>query len=67
MNDLMTRDEQIVYLRLDADRAGRPMDKLRSLSRRHGLPRVKRGRLQLFSRSAVDAWLSSTDRTVKTA
>lgn len=55
--DLMTADETVIYLRLDADdRNGK--ERLRSLIRYQGLPRLKRGRLILFSRSQVLAWLA---------
>lgn len=55
---LLTPAEVIGYLRLDTD--GRdPAERLRNLIRRHGLPTIKRGRLQLFRRSAVDAWLDA--------
>lgn len=55
--DLMTVGETIVYLRLDVD--GRDAhERLRSLVRYQGLPRLKRGRLILYRRADIDAWLS---------
>jgi excisionase family DNA binding protein len=55
----MTDAETIAYLRLDAD--GRdPAERLRNLVRRQGLPVIRRGRLRLFRRSDVDAWLDGT-------
>jgi hypothetical protein len=53
---LMTAAEAIEYLRLNADERD-PAERLRNLWRHHGLPRIRRGRLLLFRRSAVDAWL----------
>jgi hypothetical protein len=54
--ELLTPADVIAYLRLDAD--GRdPGERLRNLVRRQGLPMIRRGRLQLFRRSAIDAWL----------
>ncbi len=54
--ELMTAAEVIDYLRLDV-LSKNPTEKLRSLIRRQGLPAKKRGRLRLFRRSQVDAWL----------
>jgi len=54
--DLLTPQEAIAYLRLDADGA-KPDVRLRSLIRRQRLPVLKRGRLRLFRRTAIDAWL----------
>ena len=54
--DLLTRDDAIVYLRLDAE-PGDPAERLRNLIRRQRLPVLKRGRLQRFRRSAINAWL----------
>lgn len=54
--DLLTAGEAITYLRLDVDNRN-PAERLRNLIRRHGLPAIRRGRLLLFRRSAVDAWL----------
>jgi excisionase family DNA binding protein len=59
MNDyppLMTADETIRYLRLDVDQRD-PKERLRNLIRWHRLPRIRRGRLLLFRKAAVDAWL----------
>jgi len=53
----LTADECVAYLRLDAGGGENPRERLRNLVRRQGLPVLKRGRLQLFSREAVDAWL----------
>jgi hypothetical protein len=53
---MMTADETITYLRL-ADDDRDPAERLRNLVRRQGLPLVKRGKLRLFRRAAVDAWL----------
>jgi excisionase family DNA binding protein len=55
---LMTASEAIAYLRLDVDDRN-PAERLRNLVRRQRLPCVRRGRLILFSRTAVDAWLAS--------
>ncbi|MFO0897588.1 MAG: hypothetical protein U0836_09220 [Pirellulales bacterium] len=52
----LTADECVVYLRLDVG-GDNPRERLRNLVRRQGLPVLKRGRLQLFAREAVDAWL----------
>jgi Helix-turn-helix domain len=57
--DLLTRDETINYLRLDVDDRN-PKERLRNLVRRQGLPEIKKGKLRLYRRSAVDAWLSKT-------
>jgi len=53
---LLTEDEVIRYLRLDQDSRD-PQERLRNLIRRQGLPRIRKGRLTLFSRSAVNSWL----------
>jgi hypothetical protein len=59
--DLLTAADAIAYLRLDAD--GRDAgERLRNLVRRQGLPMIRRGRLQLFRRAAVDAWLDGGQR-----
>lgn len=55
-HDLLTPDELIAYLRLDAG-GGDPHERLRNLIRRHRLPVLRIGRLQRFRRGAVDAWL----------
>jgi excisionase family DNA binding protein len=57
--DLMTTTEAIVYLRLNADDRD-PTERLRNLIRRQGLPQIRRGKLRLFRRSAIDAWLDRT-------
>lgn len=53
---MMTEAETISYLRLDVDTRD-PAERLRNLVRRQRLPSVRRGRLLLFRRAAVDAWL----------
>ena len=58
---LMTVQEVISYLRLDAE-TGDPRERLRNLVRRQGLPRAGRGRLQRFRRAAIDAWLDNKPR-----
>ena len=59
--DLLTADEAIRYLRLDGD-GRKPKERLRNLIRRQGLPEIRRGRLQLFRRSAIDKWLDGDPR-----
>ncbi|MGI8981629.1 MAG: helix-turn-helix domain-containing protein [Pirellulaceae bacterium] len=54
--ELMTPEETAAYLRLDA-KDGNPKERLRNLIRRQRLPVASRGRLRLFRRTAVDAWL----------
>lgn len=55
-HDLLTAAEVISYLRLDVD--GRnAAERLRTLMRRQALPAIRRGKLLLFRRAAVDAWL----------
>lgn len=61
--ELMTAPETIAYLRLDADDRD-PAERLRNLIRRQRLPVLRRGRLQLFRRSEVDAWLAG-DRNAR--
>ena len=56
-HELLTADETIRYLRLDTDDRD-AHERLRSLHRYQGLPRLKRGRLILYRRSDVDAWLA---------
>lgn len=56
LHELLTADETIRYLRLDADERN-PAERLRTLIRRQGLPAIRRGRLLLFRRTALDAWL----------
>jgi hypothetical protein len=65
-SELLTRDEAIAYLRLDADNRD-PNERLRNLVRRQGLPMIRRGRLQLFRRAAVDAWLDGERFSRKTS
>ncbi len=63
--ELMTADEAIEYLRLNAD--GRDAkERLRNLVRRQRLPMIRRGRLQLFRKAAIDAWLDG-NRTLSPA
>lgn len=56
-DELLTRDELIAYLKLDSE-GGDVAERVRNLIRRHGLPVLRRGRLQRFRRSHVDAWLA---------
>ncbi len=56
-DELMTRDELIGYLKLDAE-GGDPTERVRNLIRRHGLPVLRCGRLLRFRRSHVDQWLA---------
>lgn len=62
--ELLTPPEAIAYLRLDAE-SGDAGERLRNLVRRQGLPCIKRGRLRLFRRAAVDAWLEAGQRGVR--
>ena len=64
MSELLTQAELVRYLRLDADER-KPADRVRSLIRRQHLPTIRKGRLLLFRRSAVDEWLFSADRTAE--
>jgi hypothetical protein len=57
--DLMTVRETIAYLRLDVDQRD-PKERLRNLVRRQRLPEIKRGKLRLYRRAAIDAWLEVT-------
>jgi hypothetical protein len=59
--EMMIAPEVIAYLRLDADERD-AVWRLRNLIRAHGLPVIKRGRLQLFRKSAIDAWLEAKPR-----
>lgn len=54
---MLTEAETIEYLRLNVDERD-PAERLRNLVRRQRLPCVKRGRLTLFRRTAIDAWLN---------
>ena len=54
--EVMTAEDTIRYLRLDVDDRD-PAERLRNLVRRQGLPMVRRGRLLLFRKAAVDQWL----------
>jgi hypothetical protein len=55
--ELLTDADAIKYLRLDVDQRN-PAERLRNLVRRQGLPIIKKGKLRLFRRSSVDAWLA---------
>lgn len=55
--DLLTPQEAIQYLRLDAE-PGDANERLRNLIRRHRLPVLRRGRLKLFRKESIDGWLS---------
>lgn len=57
--ELLTACETIKYLRLDVDDRN-PGERLRNLVRRQGLPTIRRGKLRLFRRSAIDAWLDGS-------
>ncbi len=63
--DLMTPEETIAYLLLDRE-GGDAKERLRNLVRRQRLPRIQRGRLVRFRRSAIDAWLAAGDKGRKT-
>jgi excisionase family DNA binding protein len=54
----LTQPETIAYLRLDVDDRD-AAERLRNLIRRQGLPVVRRGRLVLFNREALDIWLTN--------
>ena len=59
--ELLIATEVVEYLRLDVD--GRnPLERLRNLIRRHGLPVIRRGGLRLFRRSELDLWLDAERR-----
>jgi hypothetical protein len=59
---LLTEGEVITYLRLDVDERN-PRDRLRNLMRRQALPTIRRGRLQLFRKTAIDEWLDGDGAT----
>ena len=59
--ELLTASETVSYLRLNTD-ACNPLERLRNLIRRHGLPVIRRGGLQLFRRSEIDSWLDAGRR-----
>ena len=61
---IMNADDLITYLRLDA-KQGDAHERLRNLIRRQKLPVIKRGKLQLFRRASVDAWLAAGERGAK--
>lgn len=54
--ELLTAEEAISYLRLDVDERD-PHERLRNLVRRQGLPQCRRGRLVLYRKAAIDAWV----------
>lgn len=60
----MNADDVIAYLRLDAQ-PGNARERLRNLVRRQRLPVCKKGKLQLFRRASVDAWLAAGERGAK--
>jgi hypothetical protein len=55
--ELLTDTDAIQYLRLDVDERN-PAERLRNLVRRQGLPVIRKGKLRLYRRSAIDAWLN---------
>jgi hypothetical protein len=59
--EMMTQEDLIRYLRLDVDERN-PVERVRNLIRRQGLPVVRRGRLLLFRKAAVDQWLDLRSR-----
>ena len=59
--EFLTASEVIELLRLGTDDRN-PSERLRNLIRRHGLPVIRRGKLRLFRRSAIDAWLDDGQR-----
>jgi hypothetical protein len=59
--EMLTQEDLIRYLRLDVDDRA-PAERLRNLIRHQGLPVVRRGRLLLFRKTAVDNWLDVTAR-----
>lgn len=60
---LMVEGELISYLRLDADNRN-SRDRVRNLIRRQGLPVIRRGRLQLFRKTAIDTWLDGASLVI---
>jgi len=54
--EMLTQEDLIRYLRLDVDDRD-PVERVRNLIRHQGLPVTRRGRLLLFRKTAVDAWL----------
>jgi hypothetical protein len=54
--ELMTQEDLIRYLRLDVDERD-PVERVRNLIRYQGLPVIRRGRLLLFRKAAIDEWL----------
>lgn len=54
--EMLTQDDLIRYLRLDVDDRD-PVERVRNLMRYQGLPVIRRGRLLLFRKTAVDNWL----------
>ncbi|HQU42547.1 MAG: hypothetical protein B7Z67_11580 [Acidiphilium sp. 21-60-14] len=60
LRDLLSVPEAIDYLRL-ATLPGDARERLRTLTRRQGLPYIKRGKTLWFRRAAVDAWLEAAE------
>ena len=54
--EMLTQEDLIRYLRLDVDERN-PVERVRNLIRHQGLPVIRRGRLLLFRKSALDEWL----------
>jgi hypothetical protein len=54
--EMMTQEDLIRYLRLDVDDRD-PVERVRNLIRHQSLPVIRRGRLSLFRKTAVDDWL----------
>jgi hypothetical protein len=60
--EVMTAEDTIRYLRLGVDNRD-PAERLRNLVRRQGLPVVRRGRLLVFRKTAIDQWLDVRSRS----
>jgi len=54
--EMMTQEDLIRYLRLGVDDRD-PVERVRNLIRHQRLPVIRRGRLLLFRKTAVDEWL----------
>ena len=59
--EMLTQEDLIRYLRLDVDERN-PIERVRNLMRYQGLPVIRRGRLLLFRKTAVDEWLDVPPR-----
>ena len=59
--EVLTQEDLIRYLRLDVDDRD-PVERVRNLIRYQGLPVARRGRLLLFRKAAIDAWLDVPPR-----